>query len=419
MCDTMYVGPTACLEAQALFGKNSDRSPDEPQAFFLIGRRKQEDAVRIGRFPLPDRGLSYALSKPSWISGGEMGLNEAGLAIGNEAVFSRFPAAKDGVLGMDILRATLASARDADEALRSICEITEQNDQGGNSAYRGTLRYCNSYLIADPTKAYVLETAGRRWAWKPADPITAISNAYSIETDFKRLDAKTRKEIAPVNDRAACSDESDAGRKGRKESWRNHVESRMHLRFTHGDERRRAAMTRLSATEGGARLGDLFAALRSHEGRKSGRPLINDLRNICVHSGGIMSQATTASMAVEYRASSRNQVVLWFTGTSYPCLSLYKPILLVDGEFLPLWTDYEYVEDSPTAYAHWKRQWDWLKAHGKENLFRDKDVMAARDATQASIEAAVGRALQGSALRDERSEINAAVKSWYESLPGW
>jgi hypothetical protein len=43
------------------------------------------------------------------MDGGKMSVNEKGVAIGNEAVFSRFKAKKKGVLGMDIIRATLAA----------------------------------------------------------------------------------------------------------------------------------------------------------------------------------------------------------------------------------------------------------------------------------------------------------------------
>jgi hypothetical protein len=94
------------------------------------------------------------------MAGGEMGINEKGLAIGNEAVFSRFKRAKNGILGMDILRSALGSATTAKEALDFICRFVETYDQGGNGAYRGSLYYDNSFIIADPSEAYILETAG-------------------------------------------------------------------------------------------------------------------------------------------------------------------------------------------------------------------------------------------------------------------
>ncbi|HUX36362.1 MAG TPA: hypothetical protein VMV44_00550, partial [Rectinemataceae bacterium] len=108
MCDSLYASSPGA-KGPSFFAKNSDRHPDEPQALCLLPRRPATPTIDVGRsaFAFPDRGLSFLLSKPSWMGGGEMGLNERGVAVGNEAVFSRFKARKDGILGMDLLRAAL------------------------------------------------------------------------------------------------------------------------------------------------------------------------------------------------------------------------------------------------------------------------------------------------------------------------
>lgn len=422
MCDTLYAGSSVCTGGRSLFAKNSDRKPDEPQALMLTGRRESGVRVRVGGrdFPIADKGFAYALSKPSWMEGGEMGLNEAGVAIGNEAVFSRFPAAREGVLGMDILRAALASAGDAEEALGFICDYTESHDQGGNGSFHGSLYYCNSYLIADQVNAYVLETAGRRWAWRQIEGVGAISNAYSIETDYKRLDSATRKDISPVNEKAACSDEADAGRKGRKDSWRGYVESRLRLRFTHGDERRAASLARLRGSAKGLSAEDIFATLSLHTGRgRSRRPLVSTMRNLCMHAGGLLSQATTASMVVEYLPGDRGNAVLWFSGTSYPCLSIYKPMLLIEGHFIPLWTDYDYAENSTASFDHWQRQRAWLNRGSNGELGEDQAFRLRRDSSQAALREVVERALRTGDPEGARTDVNAAVADWYRSLPSW
>ncbi|HSV56374.1 MAG TPA: hypothetical protein VLH39_04615, partial [Magnetospirillaceae bacterium] len=238
MCDTFWA-PGAGV---TYFGKNSDRKPTEPQTVCILpgGNGGPETRTTGGTIPYPDGGLSVLLSRPSWMLGGEIGLNEKGVAIGNEAVFSRWPVRKDGVLGMDFLLTALRSASSGEEAVCILAELTERFDQGGNGAYRGRLFYHNSYLVAGFDGAWILETAGKRWAWRKAEVPAAISNSYSIRLDYKRLDDETRKAIAPVNEKMACYDEADAGRIGQKEAWKPYVESRLHAFLTQGDSRRRA-----------------------------------------------------------------------------------------------------------------------------------------------------------------------------------
>ncbi|HTX73258.1 MAG TPA: carcinine hydrolase/isopenicillin-N N-acyltransferase family protein [Rectinemataceae bacterium] len=421
MCDTVYVGSPFAVAGRSYFAKNSDRHPEEPQMLLIAPRRAPSGSVDIGprRFPIADSGHAYVLSKPSWIQGGEMGVNDAGVAIGNEAVFSKIPTSKDGVLGMDILRAALSSAASGEEAVSLICRLVEGVDQGGNAAYRGRLVYSNSYLIADPHGAYVLETAGRRWAWRAVEGRDAISNAYVIETDYKRLDAQTRKEIAPVNERAACSDEADPGRKGKKESWRARVERPPYRRLTHADERRAALLGFTSGVPGSVNLEALLAALRWH--RPSGRRghVLNRLDSLCVHAGGLFSQASTASMVVAYEPGTQPRAVLWFTGTSYPCLSLYKPLLLADGRFTPLWSDYDYSENTESSLSHWKRQHEWITRTRTGGLGCNPAFVQRRDQIQGELIWAARDGLDTGDHAAAARRVDSLVREWYEGLSGW
>jgi hypothetical protein len=185
--------------------------------------------------------------------------------------------------------------------------------------------------------------------------VDSISNAYTIEEDYKRLDTQTRKEISPVNEKAACSDEADPGRKGVKESWKARFENRFYLRFTKGELRRAASMSALEAARGGIDAMKIFGILRSHLGYDPAHPLRGHMESLCIHAGfGPANSATTASLVVEYRPVGA--AVVWFTGTSCPCVSLYKPILLAKGVFVPLWSGYDLTEEAPDSAAYWKRQ---------------------------------------------------------------
>jgi len=309
-------------------------------------------------FGVRDGGLAFLLSKPSWIWGGEMGVNSAGVAIGNEAVFSHFKPAKDGVLGMDILRAALGTALTAKEAVEFICEFVEAHDQGGNGAYKGSLYYDNSFLVADGNEAFIVETAGRRWAWRAASPVDAISNAYCIERDYRRLDQLTCKELAPVDDGSVCSSGGESGRLGMRESFKAKVENRFYLRFSKGEERRALSLSLLKGLQSESSIEAFIDVLRSHGPYDPRSPLSRHMKSLCVHIGGFPDSATTASLAVEYRG--KGTALIWFSATPYPCLSLYKPVLLRGGEFLPLWASYDYSENSPSSLAYWERWRVWI-----------------------------------------------------------
>lgn len=408
MCDTFYL-PGA---ERSFMGKNSDRNPSEPQAFRIIPKRQVSTSVTVGAktFDIPDAGYAMALSCPTWMHGAEMGINAAGVAIGNEAVFSRFKAAPDGVLGMDFLRAALASASTAHEALERLITLTELYDQGGNGSYKGRLVYNNSYLISGPDGAYVLETAAKRWAWKAADGPTAISNSYSIGDDYKRVDAATRKAIAVVNERMACLDESDAGRKSEKESWKAYVEDRFMSRFSAGDARRRAVLGLLGpASEAGTRAAAM-AVLRTHAAPDPVKP--SKPRNVCDHDGDIMGNPTTSSMLVEY--SKAGGATLWFTGASYACSNLFKPILLRAGEFVPLWAGHDLAEGSADGEAYWKARRAATRRGWRNPRAADAKVSELAAAQAAVFEAvdSLGPDAGPKLLAEAAERVNIVVDAW-------
>ncbi|MFR7950941.1 MAG: carcinine hydrolase/isopenicillin-N N-acyltransferase family protein, partial [Acutalibacteraceae bacterium] len=119
MCDTVYLK----RERRAFFGKNSDRSPNEAHLMLRVPAREyaEGEMLRATYISVPQVRHTYAcvLLKPHWIWGAEMGWNEFGLNIGNEAVFTREKREKqDGLIGMDLLRLALERCRSAKEALK-------------------------------------------------------------------------------------------------------------------------------------------------------------------------------------------------------------------------------------------------------------------------------------------------------------
>jgi dipeptidase len=185
MCDTLVALPSVTARGATLFGKNSDRERNEAQLLEMtpVARHAPGASVRLTYLVIPQAQLTHAclLSRPFWMWGAEMGVNEHGLAVGNEAVHSLVPAGRRRALtGMDLVRLALERAASAVQAVDLITGLLERHGQGGDCGHLGRFYYHNSFLIADAGEAYVLETVGRWWALEKVARARSISNALSI-----------------------------------------------------------------------------------------------------------------------------------------------------------------------------------------------------------------------------------------------
>ena len=141
------------------------------------------------------------------------------------------------------------------------------------------------------------------------------------------------------------------------------------------------------------------------------------MESLCVHAGGIPASATTASLVVEYRGPE--SAVLWFTGTSSPCLSLYKPMLLVKGEFIPLWSGYDYAEGSEKSEAYWRRWKAWMDATRASLHSGNPAFISARDSAQASLAMIADRALGDIASLGDHSSLPVLRQEAGAVIAGW
>ena len=288
MCDTLVTVTADGL----LFAKNSDRDPNEAQVLDWLPAADHPagSSVACTWITVPQVARTHAvlLSRPWWMWGAEMGANEHGVVIGNEAVFTRAGAGRPALLGMDLLRLALERATTADEAAGVLVDLLERHGQGGPCSHeRPDFTYDNSFLVADPAGAVVVETAGREWDTEAVrGPGRAISNGLSIPR-FARA------------------------RRRRARTW------------VAGAARRRAVTEPLARAATGPL--DLMAALRYHGPGGSPRwsRVHGGLTAPCVHAGGrLASSQTTASWVADLRGGARH----WATGTAAPCTSLFKPV---------------------------------------------------------------------------------------------
>ncbi len=189
MCDTLCApGP-----AGMVFAKNSDRPPGEVQVAWPFGRRASAGCtLRTQYLSIGDTGAHAALlSCPTWLWGAEHGVNEHGVAIGNERVRTTHDAqsAPPALIGMDLVRLGLERARSAAEAVDVMTGLLEACGQGGIADAAHQEAYDSSFLVADPHEAYVLETAGADYAAAPFPGGAAISNRITLGSGWTRASA--------------------------------------------------------------------------------------------------------------------------------------------------------------------------------------------------------------------------------------
>jgi dipeptidase len=184
MCDTLCARGASGM----VFAKNSDRPPGEPQVAWPFGRRASAGcSLRTQYLTIGDTGAHATfLSCPTWLWGAEHGVNEHGVAIGNERVATTHDAAgaAPALIGMDLVRLGLERARSAAEAVEVMTSLLEACGQGGIADATHGEAYDSSFLVADHTEAFVLETSGRDYAVAPFPTGTAISNRITLGTDW-------------------------------------------------------------------------------------------------------------------------------------------------------------------------------------------------------------------------------------------
>jgi hypothetical protein len=239
--------------------------------------------------------------------GAEMGANEHGVTIGNEAVFTKQPYAKTGLTGMDLLRLALERTTTAREACELIANLLEQHGQGGGCGYEHkAFTYHNSFIVADPKQAFVLETAGRHWAVEEVRGARTISNGLTIP--------------------------------GFAEQHSDFLYTRMSAC--------RTRQARAESLASGAREpSDLFRLLRDHGGGPFPRYswATGGMAAPCMHAGGLLaSQQTTGSWVADLRGGKRRH---WVTATAAPCTALFKPVAV--GEPVSMVFPGAQPDDSP------------------------------------------------------------------------
>ncbi len=328
MCDTFVILPDATRDGSLIFGKNSDREPNEAEEVVFIPAADHAPGtmLRCTYLDIPQVEHTHAvlLLKPFWMWGAEMGANEHGVVIGNEAVFTKLPVAREQALtGMDLIRLGLERACSAEQALETIIELLERFGQGGNGGFTHPLYYHNSFIIADARSAWVLETAGKEWAAEQATGVRSISNAITIGSRWDRASqglaatAVSRGWVKRIEDFDFGRDYSDT----------------IYTTFSAARSRQACTTHLLAARKGQLGVEDAFRILRAHGIEPDGRwrPDV-DLTgaSVCAHVGfGPVRVSQSVGSLVAHLTPERK--TYWVTGTSAPCTSVFKPVWFESG----------------------------------------------------------------------------------------
>jgi secernin len=305
MCDTCGIGPEYTGSCISVFGKNSDREADETQLVVSVPSRtcpsKEELQCTYVAIPQAEKTFAMVLSKPFWMWGAEMGVNEKGVVIGNEALFTKVkPEKMPGLIGMDLLRLALERSANAEEAAQLIIEFLKKYGQAGPCGYRDKkFTYMNSFIIMDRQGIIKLETAGRDHALLRLRDHAEISNGITIAKDWHSSSLAAGADFSKFSDPLMTYFAGSAFRRNRNQQS-------------------------IINAKGAIDATDVFAMLRDHFDQF---PAKGFNRDVCMHASDplIRKSQTTGSLVVELHPDDKFRIFI--TGGSAPCMTAFKPFL--------------------------------------------------------------------------------------------
>jgi len=347
MCDSWLATRNATRTQEMIFAKNSDRPIFDCQPLLFYPRQNWESGshVHLEYVDVPQVEKTYATlgSSPYWCWGYEEGINEHGVVIGNEAIFTktfreaaaafregRGPAL--GLLGMDLVRLALERSRSASEAVEQMGTLIEQYGQFGSGMptySHAEGGYDNSFLIADPNEGWILEAVGRQWvAKRVTGGYASISNQPSIREQWD-------KGSRDIQDYAVENGWWPHGHMERFDFARAYINETVPRQVS----QLRAMRTRqlLESKAGQITPGWMMRIARDHyEGTFLGGPYFDaadpDFHSICMHTSPAgFTWGNTASSCVAVLPGDRSSVPIFWWTPGPPCNGCYAPFFVHGG----------------------------------------------------------------------------------------
>jgi secernin len=253
---------------------------------------------------------------------------------------------------MDLIRLGLERGGTAREALDVMTALLEKHGQGGSPRHNDPKAACydNSFILADPGEAWVLETSGRDWVARRVQGVYSISNVPCIGREF---DLASR----ALRERSGLDFARDLGE---------------YTRHPQTSGRTRCTRSRQLLQDRTGRIGvaDMMAFLRDHGDTRAGQAPSTFGPTLCVHPG---TGQTAASMVAHLHPDG---IIVWCSLVT-PCTSIFLPFF-VDADVpealaqgrapfaasSPWWrlkrlldrASESWAESFPRIQAHWR---DW------------------------------------------------------------
>ena len=280
---------------------------------------------------------------------------------------------------MDLLRLGLERGKTARESLNIITSLLENYGQGGGCAYNDpSWVYHNSFIIADPKEAYVLETADEWWVAERVGEVRSISNSISIkgQGDIRRDGI-----IQYAIEKNYCKDDKDFD---------------FAMTFS--------GLPTSSIPSPYSREGKSNILLNENIGKITPKLMMDFLMEhqagICMH-GGFESTGSQVSHLMKEKKSLH-----WFTGTTLPCVSIYKPYAFpIEGQ--------KFYNSGP--YSMIDPDWFWCKHTLSKPINRKIDLRNIEDSIISRINYLLnqGDNINENEFIEEIRKLN--IKAWNKS----
>lgn len=402
-CDTMVAMPSATANGQVIFGKNSDRPQEEAQPLVMRRRKVHEGGEAGAQFvnvPQARETFRHVGSRPFWCTGYEHGFNEHQVVIGNEALPTKLPVAPESKLvGMELVRFGLERATSAAEGVEVITGLVSQFGQGKFENSAGVRTYDNSYIIADPSEAYIVEAVGHDWAVRRIEDSGTISNVCTLGGADDRVSGSAQLNATSAGLFSAGSSEdfsfsgtfADIGASAG------------------GIARQCRTETLMNRHAGRVDTPTVMKILSDHSsGDDPTEPFVDDVSgqlSVCLHrTEGEQRGVSAASLVADLCATGKRLPVYW-CGMYSPCMTLFLPTF-IEGDVPAALAIGDGVPSDDSPWWKFYRLTQSGIAGGAE---RRTEIRAGWAPLQAELmESAYEMARSGKELHDAGREADAA-----------